>query len=96
VQFYRASSVALSLDGYNNTAALSDAVTSGNAGPGNVTDTPLPERHDAGLLNCLNTTIGDAVPLIDSDSGSARWGPNGSLGSLGLLWVVWYLVREAL
>lgn len=90
VQFYRASSVALTLDGYNNSAALSAAVTSGNASAESVQDTPLPERYDANLLDCLNTTIGDAVPLIDG--ASARWAPTGGLGGLGLVWIAWYLL----
>lgn len=58
VQYYRASSVALTLDGYNNTAALSDDA--------NLPATPLPTGIDQSFLNCLNQTIGDSVPLVDA------------------------------
>ena len=57
VQYYRASTVALTLDGYNNTGALEADGTP---------NTPLPTDLDTNLLNCLNTTIGAAVPLINS------------------------------
>lgn len=57
IQYYRASSVALTLDGYNN---------SGATGPEGTPDTPLPSNIDTNLLNCLNQTIGEAVPLIDA------------------------------
>ncbi|KAJ7136816.1 hypothetical protein C8R44DRAFT_566961, partial [Mycena epipterygia] len=55
VQYYRASSVALSLDGYNNTAVFAPENSTAN--------TPLPAGIDTTLLGCLNTTIGSAVPL---------------------------------
>ncbi|KAJ7302719.1 hypothetical protein DFH08DRAFT_1089644 [Mycena albidolilacea] len=58
VQYYRASSVALMLDGYNNTAYF---LTSTD-------DTPLPESVDKEFLACLNFTIGAAVPLVDAPS----------------------------
>jgi hypothetical protein len=87
VQYYRASSVVLTLNGYNDTAALADNVT------GPVGDVPLPGNTDQNLLNCLNYTIGAAVPLIDSDSGaSVRWQGSAGMGSMGLLWIVLYLV----
>ncbi|KAF7328866.1 hypothetical protein MVEN_02516300 [Mycena venus] len=57
VEYYRASSVALTLDGYNNSAVFA---------PENSTaDTPLPTGIDTNLLECLNDTIGSAVPLVD-------------------------------
>lgn len=60
VQYYRASSVALSLDGYNNTAVFA---------PENSTaDVPLPAGIDTNLLDCLNSTVGAAVPLVDGAS----------------------------
>ena len=59
VQYYRASSIALTLDSYNNTGTFSANDT---------TDSPLPVlgTTDAALLNCLNTTIGLAAPLVSS------------------------------
>ena len=58
VQYYRASSVVLTLDGYNDTAALSSDE--------NAPDIPLPANIDMRLLDCLNQTIGLAVPLVNS------------------------------
>lgn len=58
IEYYRASSVVLTLDGYNNTVALGNDP--------NTTAVPLPSGIDMTLLNCLNYTIGEAVPLISS------------------------------
>jgi hypothetical protein len=63
VQYYRASSFALAITGYNNSAVFLDT---GDAG--DTLDTPLPETTDRDLLRCLDTTIGSRVLLID-DSG---------------------------
>jgi hypothetical protein len=76
VQYYRASSVVLTLDGYNNTAALSN--------DSSLPNTPLPSWTDQPFLDCLNQTIGAAVPLVDS--GLALNMP--SVGLLGLIWVL--------
>ncbi|KAG6872527.1 hypothetical protein C0995_009101 [Termitomyces sp. Mi166 len=67
VQYYRASTVALTLDGYNNTAVFE---------PEGTPDVPLPSKIDTTLLSCLNTTIGAAVPLI---SGVGPLAPNMSI-----------------
>jgi len=80
IQYYRASSVVLALDGYNNSAALSN--------DSSLPDTPLPTDIDTTLLDCLNQTIGVAVPLVDA-SGSHHVSPSFRL--MGLLWVLWYL-----
>ncbi|KAH9848782.1 hypothetical protein C2E23DRAFT_738709 [Lenzites betulinus] len=77
VQYFRASSVALTLDGYNDTTALVDNST---APP-----TPLPTNIDTTLLNCLNDTIGAAVPLFD-DSGSLMNAPN--MGLVGIAYLL--------
>lgn len=60
VQYYRASSMALTLDGYNNTAAPSNDTK--------VLDSPLPKTVDFHLLECLNSTIGLSVPLVDQEN----------------------------
>ncbi|KAJ7065816.1 hypothetical protein C8F01DRAFT_1021086, partial [Mycena amicta] len=57
VQYFRASSAVLTLDGYNNTAAF--------APENSAVDTPLPAGADLVLLDCLNATIAQAVPLVD-------------------------------
>ncbi|KAJ6559162.1 hypothetical protein DFH09DRAFT_521350 [Mycena vulgaris] len=79
VQYYRASSIALSLDGYNNTSVFAAEGTA---------DVPLPSGIDTTLLDCLNQTIGLAAPLIDG--AGSRWAtaPN-NLSLLGLIWFVW-------
>lgn len=78
IQYFRASSVALTLDGYNNTGAL---------GPDGSSDTPLQSNIDAVLLDCLNQTIGASVPLVD---GSVRWATP-SMGFVGVFWLLWCL-----
>jgi len=79
VQYYRASSIALSLDGYNNTAIFEAEGTP---------DVPLPTNIDATLLDCLNQTIGLAAPLIDG--AGSRWAAVPNNASLfGLIWLVW-------
>lgn len=83
VQYYRASSVVLTLDGYNDTAALTNAT--------NITDTPLPNGIDTTLLDCLNQTIGAAVPLIDGASPAWSRSSHG-LGMVGFAWLMWCLL----
>ena len=83
VQYYRASSVVLTLDGYNDTAALSN--------DSSTPDTPLPSWVDTSFLKCLNQTIGAAVPLVDASSSS---GVSAALNmpSMSLLGLIWVLV----
>jgi hypothetical protein len=76
VQYYRASSVTLTLDGYNNTAALSND----SSAPA----TPLPSGIDTVLLGCLNDTIGLGVPLV---GGAGALGVP-SLSAIALLWML--------
>ena len=54
---YRRSSVTFPLEGYNNPATFSSSESA--------SDSPLPQRIDMKLLECLNKTIGSAVPLAD-------------------------------
>lgn len=61
IQYYRASSVVLTVDGYNDTSASSTNPS--------LPDIPLPTTIDSHLLECLNSTIGLAVPLVDSGDG---------------------------
>lgn len=79
IQYYRASSIALTLDGYNNSAVLADE---------GAPDTPLPGDVDANFMECLNETIGRAAPLIDG--ASLQWTPP-TTGLIGLAYVVWCL-----
>jgi len=79
VQYYRASSIGLSIDGYNNTAIFAAEGTP---------DIPLPSGIDATTLDCLNQTIGLAAPLIGGTQLTAI--PNG-VGLMGLTWLVWFI-----
>ncbi|KAI0317055.1 hypothetical protein OF83DRAFT_185343 [Amylostereum chailletii] len=83
IQYYRASSVVLTLDGYNDTSALGND----SSAPA----TPLPSGIDTTLLACLNSTIGDNVPLVDA---GAYWGPP-SAGTFGLVWFAIAVARMA-
>lgn len=78
LQYYRASSVVLSLGSYNNTGASQAEGTP---------DTPLQSPIDTDLLNCLNYTIGAAVPLI-SDNGSLGSSAPSASGIVGLVYLV--------
>lgn len=80
VQYYRASSVVLTLDGYNNTAALMENTS--------LPDTPLPSWVDDSFLNCLNQTIGASVPLVDGVLPLNLHLNTPSMGLLGLVWIV--------
>ncbi|KAK0467144.1 uncharacterized protein EV420DRAFT_1507461 [Desarmillaria tabescens] len=62
IQYYRASSAYLMLDGYNNTAVFESE---------NATDVPLPSWVNTTAIDCLNQTIGAAVPLVDADTPSS-------------------------
>ncbi|KAL5522952.1 hypothetical protein ACEPAF_1219 [Sanghuangporus sanghuang] len=80
VQYYRASSIVLTIDGYNNTVALNQSATL------NDTDTSLPSWVNSQVLDCVNQTIGAAAPLIDDEtsSASARLGTHDASG-IGLM-----------
>ncbi|KAF8152352.1 hypothetical protein B0H34DRAFT_663786 [Crassisporium funariophilum] len=87
VQYYRASSVVLTLDGYNNTAAIdpTDTLVAAREIPGNVSKY---------FLNCLNETIGVTVPLIASSTGAYTYIPfNFGVWSLLLVWLGGIVLR---
>ncbi|KAH8110029.1 hypothetical protein DFH11DRAFT_825417 [Phellopilus nigrolimitatus] len=85
VQYFRASSVTLTLDGYNDTAAL---VEDGGA---NETHAPLPGWVDTSLLSCLNQTIGAAAPLVDGAPAFLSH-PIHGLNALSSMWLIWFLL----
>ncbi|EJU01543.1 hypothetical protein DACRYDRAFT_22641 [Dacryopinax primogenitus] len=90
VQYYRASSFALFLEGYNNTAASAANAPPSNTTASNVTsDTPLPNNINLDFLDCLNQTIGNAVPMTNNAAGLA---PVWRLIIFFLL--VWFLARR--
>ena len=81
IQYYRASSIALALEGYNNSATYS----SDSFAP----DSPLPSTVDVNLVQCLNQTIGVAAPIPDGTI-SSRFGLSNLnfIGLMGLLWLI--------
>lgn len=89
IQYYRASSVVLTLDGYNDTTALQENST----GP----DVPIPSWADTTLLNCLNQTIGESVPLVDAATTTsfnlASMSQSPALGLLGLVWILCFFTN---
>jgi len=62
IQYYRASSVALTLNGYNNSAVYTD---------GPAEDAPLPAGIDVEMISCINNTIGGRVPLVEGFGSSS-------------------------
>jgi len=85
VQYYRASSAALMLEGYNNTAQLSDNTS--------LPDAPLPTNIDTNLLTCLNETIGAAIPLVDAANPTAwNFGVTGSAYTISSFWLLYYVL----
>ena len=98
VQYYRSSSFALTLDGYNNTSAWpsnapvpipsSDKNTSAG---GDVADTALPtDGLDLTFLDCVNTSIGEALPIMNrADRGASME----SVPLMGLIWLLVLLTR---
>jgi hypothetical protein len=101
VQYYRASSVSLAVDGYNDTSLFGANATA----DGDVPHTPLPAWVNASALACVNKTIGAAVPLFDADNDGPSSGSDGSgpywsgavgrvemQGVVGMMWVVWVVL----
>lgn len=83
IQYYRSSSIVLTLDGYNNSATFNNTT--------NTADSPLPSGVDTTLLNCLNYTIGEAAPLIDG--ASSRYVSPPCIGFATLVWLLWVLAH---
>ena len=82
IQYYRASSIVLTLDGHNNTADLTNATSY----------VPLPSNIDRTLLDCVNITIGTTAPLVNplSSAGAVQAVP--TTGLLSLAWIIWMLL----
>ena len=88
-QYYRASSVVLTMDGYNDTSALQENATG--------SDVALPSWVDTNLLACINSTIGDSVPLVDAATTTtfnlASMTQSPAMGLLGLVWTLCLLMN---
>lgn len=85
IQYYRASSIVLSLDNYNNSAVYSNDT--------NAESSSLPSNVDTNLLSCLNNTIGTSAPLVDGVPG-LKWSSPSGFGLIALVLVVSRLVSE--
>jgi hypothetical protein len=104
VQYYRASSFALTLDGYNNTASLaSNQPAYNNTAPPAMADTPLPMSLNTTFLQCLNTTTAFALPVVEDTPASHKLSGGAIAGIvigsvvgavLVCLGVAWLLVRR--
>jgi hypothetical protein len=103
IQWYRASSFALTLDSYNNTAALAaNAPTSNTTTASSVPDSDFPVGLNATFLQCLMDTTSLAVPLIHykEHHGLSRTAHNfiitGSVVGFGLLLaILWCLCSSS-
>lgn len=84
VEYYRASSVVLALNGYNNSAVFSSDA--------NVPNSPLPSGIDTNLLNCLNQTIGVSVPLVNGAMSAWATSAGPKVSAIGMFWVLWFVL----
>lgn len=105
VQYYRASSIVLTLDGYNDTDAVQASLS---------THVPIPNWVNQTMLQCVNQTIGAAAPLIDAGTSTATGLslPNsamsttsislefglqtGGMGLVCLTWIIGYMLSRVL
>jgi len=99
IQYYRSSSIALTLDGYNNSAA--------DSSDPNAVDTPLPSSLNSTFLVCINQTIAASAPIEDDASsgtatsslnigGAMSWQPDANVPILGTAWLLFVLLRMVL
>lgn len=96
VQYYRASTLVLTMDGYNDTSVFNWNGTDFNAtSSGSVTALPALSSIEQSFLGCLNGTIGAAVPLVDGAPPSFRAGGQVSI-LVGLMWLVVCLMKLVL
>lgn len=82
VQYYRSSSIVLTLDGYNDTGADSNDT--------NAVDTPLPSGLNMTFLDCLNQTIAASAPIVDAAPSLEAMA---NIPFLGTAWLVIVLAR---
>ncbi|CAE6409681.1 unnamed protein product [Rhizoctonia solani] len=97
IQWYRSSSFALSLDGYNNSAsAVTPAALSNNTQQlvtALIPPTPLPSNLNRAFLDCVNYTTANSVPLIDA--GFSNLPPINGLGLLFVLWTTLIMLKQS-
>jgi len=83
IQYFRSSSVVLTLNGYNNTAADSNDT--------NAVDTPLPSGLNMTFLDCLNQTIAASAPI--ENAASSLQGAE-SIPIWGTVWLLFVLFKS--
>ncbi|KAF8699887.1 hypothetical protein RHS03_06931, partial [Rhizoctonia solani] len=97
IQWYRSSSFALSLDGYNNSASVVTPAALSNATQHLVTallpPTPLPSHLNRAFLDCVNYTTASSLPLINA--GFSDLPPINSLGLLFILWTTVIMFKHS-
>ncbi|KAJ1301907.1 hypothetical protein OPQ81_000747 [Rhizoctonia solani] len=97
IQWYRASSFALSLDGYNNSAsAITPAALSNNThhlAAALPPATPLPSHLNRAFLDCVNYTTASSLPLVDT--GFSNLPPVNGLGLLFVLWTTLIMLKQS-
>ncbi|KAG8735763.1 hypothetical protein FRC10_010171 [Ceratobasidium sp. 414] len=95
VQYYRSSSFALALDGYNNSAGSFSVAAISNSSQQLVTAlppaTPLPSAINQAFLECVNTTVASSLPLVDA--GLSNLPPMNGLGLMCLLWTLLFVIK---
>ncbi|PPQ74898.1 hypothetical protein CVT24_003051 [Panaeolus cyanescens] len=84
VQFYRASSVALFLEGYNNTELVFNPTSTSLA----LAPQVLAPNISRNFVDCVNHTIGMSVPLVGGAL-VARGAPNGVYAGAMLAVLIW-------
>ncbi|KDQ11036.1 hypothetical protein BOTBODRAFT_136323 [Botryobasidium botryosum FD-172 SS1] len=95
VQYYRESSFALSLSTYIDKASLPSEAppTEDSALPDPSLITPLPPGTNLGFLDCLNQTIGAAVPIMNSGMAGSQFGGSATTLLLGF-WLIMAFLRR--
>lgn len=87
LQYYRSSSFALTLSSYWDPAnSVQNQPASNDTALTTVPDAPIPPGTDLDFLNCLNTTIGTYLPVMDAAS-TTRVQVT-VFGQLALFWVI--------
>ncbi|CAE7201433.1 unnamed protein product [Rhizoctonia solani] len=97
IQWYRSSSFALSLDGYNNSASAVTAAALSNNTQQLIAalppSTPLPSNLNRAFLDCVNYTTANSLPLVDA--GFSNLPPVNGLGLLFVLWSTLVMLRQS-
>ena len=98
VQYYRGDSFSLLLNDYNNSLPLINIESEENFTLPDAQPAPLPSTVNQTYLECLNSTIGQYVGLIDADyvsessAAMTRLASGSAVGSVALLAVIGHLL----